>query len=313
VTGAKRYRPITSDDDYLIVQNIWALKLMIMAIERTENGNMADGAALRQQSLDLLKAEVKKHQLDPRNTMRRKAEYDADLVNYLPTTFGYVRARLAHEVPGGLNIGKSELTRLLEQAEMRLMDKGHWVGTFEELRANVCAGHIILPARVKSVIHARLGNCPVDIRAISFQYIKNGPGMEWACGNILYDEGEVFIESTGQRRRKYRLNGAAGTEVDSFSDTLEGQQRLLTVVAKLRWEKKAPTDKMTLGNFEGIRLMVRALLAEKEGQIDPAMNFEKQALNEMEKELRNHLSGVKHVMNFEDDQDVSVTRMGTLI
>ena len=34
VTGAKRFRPITNDQDYLIVQNIEAIKCIILSIER---------------------------------------------------------------------------------------------------------------------------------------------------------------------------------------------------------------------------------------------------------------------------------------
>lgn len=87
----------------------------------------------------------------------------------------------------------------------------------------------------------------------------------------------------------------------------------LTVVAKLRWMAKQPAEKMTIHNFEGVRLMVNSLLAEKAGQGDAAAGWEKKALNEMEKELRDYLSGVKHVVSFEDDQDVAVTRLGTIL
>lgn len=209
VTGAKRYLPITSDADYLIVQNILALKFMILAIEMFERNALDEGKKLKGEALELLTSEVKKHQMDPRQVMRRKAEYDKDMATFKPGTFGYVRARLAHEVPGALNLGKSELSRLLEQAEMRLMDKGHFVGTLEEFRANVTDGHILLPARVKSLLAANIGGCgTLDIRSIFFQYLKNGPGLESSCGNILYDEGEVYLESAGEWRRKFRLSGS---------------------------------------------------------------------------------------------------------
>lgn len=215
VTGAKRYRPITSDADYLIVQNILALKLMIKAIEMYEHNDSDLGDKLAAKSIGLLTAEVKKHQLDPRNTMRRKAAYDADLQTYMQGTFGYTRARLAHEVPGALNLGKSELTRVLEQAEMRLLDKGHFVGSLEEFRAKVYNGHILFPARVKSVLAANIGcgcNGSLDIRSIFFQFLKNGPGMEATCAGILFDEGEVYFRNTGQVRRKYRLAGGTNGE-----------------------------------------------------------------------------------------------------
>ena len=60
-------------------------------------------------------------------------------------------------------------------------------------------------------------------------------------------------------------------------------------------------------------LMVMALLLEKTGEIEKAQVFEQKALNECEKELRDYLSGIKNVASFEDDQDVSVTRLGVML
>ena len=36
-TGAKRYLPVTNDEDFLVVQNIEAVKCIILSIERYEN------------------------------------------------------------------------------------------------------------------------------------------------------------------------------------------------------------------------------------------------------------------------------------
>src|SRR5262245_45692347 len=60
VTGARRYLPITSDDDYPIVQNIEALRLIIISIERYENSQPDEGQKYRQQGFEMLQAEAKK-------------------------------------------------------------------------------------------------------------------------------------------------------------------------------------------------------------------------------------------------------------
>jgi hypothetical protein len=73
VTGARRYQPITNDEDYPIVQNVEALKCIILSIERYENNALTEAQAYRKEGLDLLQAEVKKHLLDPRRHMYRKA------------------------------------------------------------------------------------------------------------------------------------------------------------------------------------------------------------------------------------------------
>ena len=94
VTGAKRWQPIENDNTFLLVQNIPALKLMIQAIESEENNDHQGAEAFQKRCLETLEAEIKKHLLDPSNSMRRKANYESDLETYNPQTFGWTRARL---------------------------------------------------------------------------------------------------------------------------------------------------------------------------------------------------------------------------
>jgi hypothetical protein len=122
VTGAKRYVPITADGDYLIVQNIRALKLAILSIERDENSALPEGEGYLQKAIRILQAEVKKHQLDPTSSLKRKANYQSDLVTYDEGTLGRTRARLALELPGFLQRGKSEITYLVNRAVQMLVD-----------------------------------------------------------------------------------------------------------------------------------------------------------------------------------------------
>jgi len=122
VTGAKRYVPITADGDYLIVQNIRALKLAILSIERDENNAMPEGEGYLQKALKILQAEVQKHQLDPTNSLKRKANYQSDLITYAEGTLGRTRARLALELRGFLTMGKAEITYLVNRAEQMLVD-----------------------------------------------------------------------------------------------------------------------------------------------------------------------------------------------
>lgn len=122
VTGAKRFVPITGDNDPLIVQNIPAIKVMILSIERYENNDRENAKAYREDAKTLLMEEVKKHQLDPTNSLKRKANYQHDLVTYAEGTLGRTRARLALELPGFLQRGKSEITYLVNRAVQMLVD-----------------------------------------------------------------------------------------------------------------------------------------------------------------------------------------------
>lgn len=122
VTGPKRYVPITDDAQFLIIQNVPALKLAILSIELLEKNQPVPAKEYFQWAIERLQAEVKKHQLDPRNSLKRKAAYQADLINYDEGTLGRTRARLALELPGFLLRGKSEISYLVNRAEQMLVD-----------------------------------------------------------------------------------------------------------------------------------------------------------------------------------------------
>ena len=288
VTGAKRFLPIVSDADYLIIQNLWAIKLMIMAIERLENGALDQWKVMKDEAIGVLNAEVKKHLLDPSNVMKRKAAYDADLVTFQTGTHGYVRALMAHMLPSGLLMGKSELSRVIDMAEMRLMNKGQWVGTLETFEATVEDGCIALPTRVQSIVAAEMCGQSLDIRHILYEYQQNSCFS--TCEAVLHDQGEKRFGE--KMRRVYHLIGARN----------EGET--LRFVAKLRWTKKNPDERMTIQNQEALRLMGMAVLLEESGKMAEAQGPAQMALTEVERELREYLAGIKmHMTVITDEAD----------
>lgn len=144
VTGAKRYVPITTDDDYLIIQNIPALKLEILAREYLERGSSYadDAQKYHQMAVAALQAEVRKHQLDPTNSLKRKAAYQQDIITFEEGTLGRTRGRIALELPGMMMKGKSDITYLVNRAVQMLVDNRNQLaiagrisvhGTTEEL------------------------------------------------------------------------------------------------------------------------------------------------------------------------------------
>jgi hypothetical protein len=277
VTGAKRWLPIENDSTFLIVQNVPAIKEMIQAIEYAENNDPQNADLFRKRCLERLQSEVKKHQLDPINSVKRKAAYEADMVNYSKDTFGWTRARLAFELPEGLSMGKSELSRILEQAEMRLMDKGQWVGTLQEYEAQVTGGHILAPREVETIISVSLCGRPIDLKSIFFRYHKSGHRFHSSTPE-LRDEGEI-TDSEGYRRKQYRLNSD-----DTKANTIK-------FVAKLRWLKKQPSDYMIVRNFEAIRMMCMAILFQKAEKWQDAGLSEQMSIQEVDKQLSEYLSG----------------------
>lgn len=285
VTGPKRYVPITLGTDYLIVQNPLALKDMINSIEARENRNDPQGAeAYHKACIDRLQAEVKKHMLDPINSMFRKSAYEDDMANFVQDTMGWTRARIALEVPGAMMQGKRQLTRMLEMAEMRLMEKGTWRGTIQQYTASVVGGYIYFPREVLSVLAVDVCGQPIDIRSEFFEYAENGPGM-CGCG-MLIDQGEDYFPGTKDLRRLYKLKG--GTTAETIS-----------AICKLKWIAKQPSDRMTIQNHESLRLMVAAIVAEKQEDWQNAAMNQAAAVQVLNDELNDYLRGIKHAPQIE--------------
>lgn len=285
VTGAKRYLPITSDEDFLIVQNIEALKLLILSIERNENNDPASAQAYKQQGFEILQNEVKKHIIDPRNYAFRKSQYLEDIENYDINTFAWVRAQIALDLPEALRVGKRDLSWTINQAERRIMERGTWKDTVVNITAQVLGGLVYMPQNVEAVLAINMNGAPIPIRSRFFPHLDNGPGEFTQCSNMLIDQGDFKQPGFDKPRRKYRL-------VASCTD-----QQCISAVCKLRWVLKEPADMMTIKNYEAIRLMVVSKFLEEKQDWQNAQLNQQNALDIMDKELRNYLGGIRHTVH----------------
>lgn len=292
VTGPKSYQPVTTDDDYLIVQNVPALKLMIQAIERRENLDIEGSKLYKAECIQMLTDEVKGHQMDPRRAMKRKGDYEADLRTYAQSSMGWMRARLALEVPGAMSMGKEEITRLMERAEMLALEMGTWKGTLEEFDATIYGGVVYLPARVESMLKISLCGEPIPIRSFFFNYLDNGPG-NWdnTCGGYVRDLGEEMLGGT--YRRKFGIAGDCATNSPG---------QVMRCVCKLRWVAKQPSDQMTIRNLEAMRLLCDSILLQQQEKWDVAKAAKEEAKQVLDDELKEYLKGVEHTLPFVSGQ-----------
>lgn len=62
VLAKRKFIPVVSDEDDLIVTNLGALKMMLIAIEKEENNNLAEAASYEEKAVELLKEELKEVQ-----------------------------------------------------------------------------------------------------------------------------------------------------------------------------------------------------------------------------------------------------------
>lgn len=284
VTGKKRFIPITKDEDYLQVQNLEALKLIILSIERNENSAPDEAPKYRTQGFELLQAEVKNHLLDPRNYMRRKSAYYDDLVTFPENTLGWMRANIALDVEMALKTGKSDLTWAINQIERRIMQRGIYKDCVIQIQATVVGGMIYFPLNVGSVLAIDLGGQPIPIRSQFFQNLDNGPGG-FPQHNMLIDQGDEFVAAEKKQRRKYKLIADCSTD------------QVITAVCKLRWLMKLPTDLMVIKNYEAIRLLMTSKFLEEEEKWQEAQANQQQAYDILDKELRDYLAGIRHTVH----------------
>jgi hypothetical protein len=286
VTGAKRFIPVTRDDDYLIVQNIEAIKCIILSIERYENNAPQDAQVYRQSGLDLLQAEVKKHLLDPRMYMRRKSAYQDDLVSFAENTLGWIRANIALDIAAAMKTGKSDLTWSIQQIERRIMKRAIYKDCITNYQAVVTGGMIYFPINVGSVLAVDLDGRPIPIRSQFFQHLENGPGM-FPCDNMLIDQGDEYFPVSRTSRRKYKL----------IANCCEGQ--CIQAVCKLRWHLKKPDELMVIKNYEALRLLMTAKFMEEDEKWQEAQVNQAQAFQLLDDELRDYLAGILHTVHIQ--------------
>jgi hypothetical protein len=285
-TGARRYLPITNEEEYVIIQNIEAIKCLILSIERYENNAIQEGQAYRQTGLEMLQSEVKKHLLDPRNFALRKSEYLSDIQTFAQSSLGWTRGQIALDLPQALRMGKRDLTWHINQAERRIMERGMWKDCIATISAQVVGGIIYMPLSVEAVLAYNLNGHPVPIRSQFFQHLDNGPGC-FPGSPMLIDQGNHQQPGFSHARRKYKL--IADCENNST----------MIAVCKLRWILKKPEDMMTIKNYEAIRLMVTAkFLEEKEDWQNAGIN-QQSAFDIMDKELQAYLGGIRHTVHIQ--------------
>lgn len=286
ITGKKRFIPLKSDEDYLIVQNIEALKLIILSIERNENNAPDEAMKYRQQAFELLQKEVTNHILDPRNYMRRKAQYQQESMEMPVNTIGWMRANLGLDVEEALKMGRQDLLWAINQIERRIMSNAIYKDMVTTIQAQVVGGIVYFPLNVAGVLAVNLNGEPIPIRSQFFESLENGPGM-FPCNSMLIDQGDEYFPLTQNHRRKYKLIGNCT------------ESQVITAVCQLRWLAKKPRDLMTIKNYEAIRLLFTAKTLEEKEQWKESSANQQQAFAILDKELQQYLAGIKHTVHIQ--------------
>lgn len=236
ITGKRRYLPIFNDTDFLIIANIGALRLEIMAIDREDGNDFQGSAEFHKRALDLLQAEAKNYQLDPTRVSYRKAQCIVDEQTYDRGQLGYVRARLALENVQFLRVGLRTITRAINTSQERLLSQGYWKDTVIYLTLKILGdGYIVPPPNVESIVVTLLKNVPLTMRNRWFESHEGSVGKKTnlaqpAISCIDRGTGPTFFELTSPTSITCgsTVLESAGAGVWIYGTDHEGNQALTT-------------------------------------------------------------------------------------
>lgn len=118
VTGQLKFKPATLDTDILLIDDLDALKLMMLALWREENNQMDLAKTLEAKAIEHLSGKT-----DSSIELARKISYQSSINNYPYGTMGFVRSRLALDLKNGLRLDDAELIDLINKATDILVTK----------------------------------------------------------------------------------------------------------------------------------------------------------------------------------------------
>jgi hypothetical protein len=211
---------------------------------------------------------------------KRHAQYTSTLSSATPNTFGYVKARLALELPFGLRYSNAEISRIVNRAEETLITRGRWAGTVEEIKITIPEdGLFYLPYNVESVLSATLNNFPVPVFEQSYDYNVNGPGYEIADDNTgapaVIARGERIVNN--YRMRVYFVRG-------NWNET--ACARLL--IKRRHIDHTLDSEFMLIRNYPALFEMALSLNLQPT-DAEQSKYHEEQALSLMRSELEQHI------------------------
>jgi aryl carrier-like protein len=254
VTGKLNFIPVASNTDLLVIQDLDALRLMLLALWREQNGQLDLAQAFEQKAVERLSLV-----LDKTLEGARRLNYQSLITTTTEGTMGWMRARMALDLKDGLHTDDSALFYLIDKAEEYLLTRGSWYGSIRQFDIEVPeSGEMYLPHDVESILFCSFNSERVNLFAREYDFHENGPGFRTTAntnGLLVVDRGEdaVFDETTGTilAKRKIFVNRPTNPE----------DPCILTILGSIRWSAKTQdSDPMVVGNYPAMLEMVTAFM-----------------------------------------------------
>jgi len=175
VAGKKKLSYATADSDLLVIDDLFALKQVILAIFREENNMLDMAAPLLQHAVAHLQAKT-----DNAVANARKALANSLASGLSEGTVGYARAKLALSVSNGLRLDDHSMIELLGESERRLLHRGREWKSYVFWSRN---GEFSCPREIETILRADFDGVPSRINAHWFEYTQNGWGYQDITGS----------------------------------------------------------------------------------------------------------------------------------
>ena len=170
VVGNLKLTEASADSDPLAVDDIPALRLMVLALFRERSNQLEQAQALIAQAVAHLKAKT-----DNAVTGARKVLFTSMAAGIREGTMGYARAKLALALTDGLRLDDHKLIEVLGESERRLMQQGReWKSYLFKTNSGILA----VPREIDTVLRIDLDNVPTRIQSHWYDYSENGWGYK---------------------------------------------------------------------------------------------------------------------------------------
>jgi hypothetical protein len=187
-----------------------------------------------------------------------------------------------------------EFLRLLTEADMRLLEYGRWRWTRKSTTLSHIDGIITLPTVYSSILGARVGKEPVDIRAEEFEYVPGGAGeVDLGVGSSrLIDQG---VNDDGERQYK-----VAGHLDDTDIISAIVMYAPVTLTDPDIPDSSLPEDATTntlCPDFTALKLTMLGIIFEEASDLGNARSYVSDALRSLDNKEQNQRGNSRQSVN----------------
>lgn len=187
-----------------------------------------------------------------------------------------------------------QFLRLLTEADMRLLEYGRWRWTRTSTTLSHSAGIITLPTKYASILGARVGKEPVDIRAEEFEFVPGGVGeVDLGVGSSrLIDQG---MNETGERQYK-----VAGSLDDTDIITAMVMYAPATLYDPDIVDSSLPDDAVTITlcpDATALKLVMLGIIFEEAADLGNARSYISDALKGLDNKEQNQRGNARQQVN----------------